>query len=112
MGMAPFEVALCPIGYDRSEDVRAAADRMHDALQAAGVDVVLDNRGERPGAMFADWELMGVPLRVVISERGLKSGQVEVQGRREAAAREVALTDVVAQVVAAVQLALKAAPGA
>ena len=112
MGMAPFEVALCPIGYNRSEDVRAAAGRLHDALQAAGMDVVLDDRGERPGAMFADWELMGVPLRVVISERGLKAGSVEVQGRREPAAREVAVTDVVTHVVAAVQLALKAAPGA
>ena len=109
MGMAPFEVALCPIGYDRSEDVRAAADRMHDALQAAGVDVVLDNRGERPGAMFADWELIGVPLRVVISDRGLKAGSVEVQGRREAAAREVAVTDVVQYVAAAVHSAMKAA---
>ena len=86
LAMAPFTVAICPIGYDRSNDVRLAADRLHDELAAAGVDVVLDDRGERPGAMFADWELIGVPLRVVVSDRGLKAGTVEVQGRRDAAA--------------------------
>ena len=86
LAMAPFTVAICPIGYDRSSDVRLAADRLHDELAAAGVDVVLDDRGERPGAMFADWELIGVPLRVVVSDRGLKAGTVEVQGRRDGAA--------------------------
>ncbi|RVT52165.1 proline--tRNA ligase [Rubrivivax albus] len=84
--IAPFEAVICPIGYDRSDDVRAAADQLHDALAAAGIDVILDDRGERPGAMFADWELIGVPWRVVISDRGLKAGTVEVQGRREAEA--------------------------
>ncbi|MCZ2439995.1 MAG: proline--tRNA ligase [Burkholderiales bacterium] len=88
--IAPFAVVVCPIGYDRSTEVRAAAEALHAQLQAAGIDVVLDDRGERPGAMFADWELIGVPLRVVISERGLKAGTVEVQGRREAAATVVA----------------------
>ncbi len=112
MAMAPFQVVLCPIGYDRSDDVRAAADSLHDALQGLGVDVVLDNRGERPGAMFADWELIGVPLRVVLSDRGLKAGTVEVQGRRAAAAQEVAVADVAAHVASAVQAALKAAPPA
>ena len=81
--LAPFAVVLCPIGYDRSADVRAAADRLHDALLAAGIDVMLDDRGERPGAMFADWELIGVPHRLVISDRGLKDGTVEYQGRRD-----------------------------
>jgi prolyl-tRNA synthetase len=89
--LAPFSVVLCPIGYDRSAEVKAAADRLHDELLAAGVDVMLDDRGERPGAMFADWELVGVPHRVVISERGLKEGQLEYQGRRDAAATPVAL---------------------
>jgi prolyl-tRNA synthetase len=84
--MAPFTVVLCPIGYDRNEAVRAAADDLHTQLQAQGIDVLLDDRGERPGAMFADWELIGVPHRVVISERGLKEGTFEVQGRREAQA--------------------------
>ena len=54
-------MVVCPIGYERSADVQAAADRLHDELAAAGIDVVLDDRGERPGAMFADWELIGVP---------------------------------------------------
>ena len=82
--IAPFTLVICPIGYDRSADVKAAADKLHDDLQAAGVDVMLDDRGERPGAMFADWELVGVPHRVVISDRGLKDGKVEYQGRRDA----------------------------
>ncbi|HEX7639057.1 MAG TPA: proline--tRNA ligase [Burkholderiaceae bacterium] len=96
--IAPFEVVLCPIGYDRSAEVKAAADRLHDELAAAGVDVILDDRGERPGAMFADWELIGVPLRVVVSDRGLKDGKLELQGRREDAASAVALAEVVADV--------------
>lgn len=98
--MAPFEVVVCPIGYDRSPEVQAAADRLHDELQALGVDVMLDNRGERPGAMFADWELVGVPHRVVLGDRGLKEGQVEYQGRRDAAATNVPLADIVAFVKA------------
>ena len=75
---------------------KAAADKLHDELAAVGVDVLLDDRGERPGAMFADWELIGVPQRVVISDRGLKEGQLEVQGRREDKASTVALADIVA----------------
>jgi prolyl-tRNA synthetase len=98
--MAPFEVVLCPIGYDRSPEVQAAADRLHDELQALGIDVMLDNRGERPGAMFADWELVGVPNRVVLGDRGLKEGQVEYQGRRDPAATNVPLADIVAFVKA------------
>ena len=98
--LAPFVVVICPIGYDRSDAVRAQADTLHDQLGALGLDVMLDDRGERPGAMFADWELIGVPLRVVVSDRGLKTGQVELQGRREAAATTVAVDDVVAQVKA------------
>jgi len=98
--IAPFAVVVCPIGYDRSADVKAAADKLHDELAASGIDVLLDDRGERPGAMFADWELIGVPLRVVISDRGLKAGTLEMQGRREAAAKAVALADIVATVKA------------
>jgi prolyl-tRNA synthetase len=96
--MAPFTVVLCPIGYERSAEVQAAADRLHDELAAAGLDVVLDDRGERPGAMFADWELIGVPVRVVVSDRGLKAGTVEVQGRRDAAATVVPLAEAVTSV--------------
>jgi prolyl-tRNA synthetase len=91
--MAPFTVVVCPIGYDRNADVRAAADQLHEELAAMGVDVILDDRGERPGAMFADWELIGVPQRVVISERGLKEGRLEVQGRRDAQASSVPLAE-------------------
>jgi prolyl-tRNA synthetase len=91
--MAPFIVVVCPIGYDRNADVRAVADRLHEELAAMGVDVILDDRGERPGAMFADWELIGVPQRVVISERGLKEGRLEVQGRRDAQASSVPLAE-------------------
>ncbi|MEO7150264.1 MAG: proline--tRNA ligase [Burkholderiaceae bacterium] len=98
--IAPFAVVLCPIGYDRSADVRATCDRLHDELSADGVDVILDDRGERPGAMFADWELIGVPHRVVVSERGLKAGQVEYQGRRDAQATVMALSDLRAQLKA------------
>ena len=94
--IAPFEVVICPIGYDRNADVQATAQRLHDELAAAGLDVVLDDRGERPGAMFADWELIGVPQRVVVSDRGLKEGKLEVQGRREDQATTVPLADVVA----------------
>ena len=91
--IAPFELVLCPMGYDRSEAVKAEADKLYASLQAAGVDVVLDDRGERPGVMFADWELIGVPHRVVIGERGLKDGKLEYQGRRDAAATPVALAE-------------------
>jgi prolyl-tRNA synthetase len=93
--IAPFAVVICPIGYDRSEAVRAAADELHGSLEAAGVDAVLDDRGERPGAMFADWELIGVPHRVVIGDRGLKDGVVEYQGRQDSAAATLPLAGLV-----------------
>jgi prolyl-tRNA synthetase len=91
VSMAPFEAVICPIGYDRVAAVREAADALYAQLQALGVDVLLDDRGERPGAMFADWELIGIPQRLVVAERGLKEGMVELQGRREAEACRVSL---------------------
>ncbi|WP_280152848.1 proline--tRNA ligase [Piscinibacter sp. XHJ-5] len=94
--LAPFTVVICPIGYDRSAEVKTAADALHAALQAQGIDVMLDDRGERPGAMFADWELIGVPHRVVISDRGLKEGKVEYQGRRDAQATSIGAAQVLA----------------
>ncbi|WP_300715499.1 proline--tRNA ligase [Hydrogenophaga sp.] len=94
--LAPFTVVVCPIGMDRSPEVKAAAEQLHADLVAAGIDVILDDRGERPGAMFADWELIGVPHRVTIGDRGLKTGQVEYQHRRESAATPVALAEVLA----------------
>ena len=87
--IAPFELVLCPMGYDRSEMVKNETDRLYDQLVAAGIDVILDDRGLRPGSMFADWELIGVPHRVVIGERGLKDGNLEYQGRRDEAASAV-----------------------
>jgi len=94
--LAPFEVVLCPMGYDRSEAVKTEIDKLYEALLAAGVDVILDDRGERPGAMFADWELIGVPHRVVIGDRGLKDGQIEYQGRRDTTATAVPLAEALA----------------
>ena len=94
--IAPFEVVLCPMGYDRSEAVKAAADTLLVDLLAAGIDAILDDRGERPGAMFADWELIGVPHRIVIGDRSLKDGKLEYQGRRHTAATAVELSDIVA----------------
>ncbi|HET7097156.1 MAG TPA: proline--tRNA ligase [Casimicrobiaceae bacterium] len=92
--IAPFGVAIAAVGYDRSEAVRAAADRLHDELEAAGVEVLLDDRGERPGVMFADIELIGIPHRITIGDRGLKEGKVEYQARRDAAATPVPVGEV------------------
>jgi prolyl-tRNA synthetase len=92
--LAPFTVVLCPISPDRFPDVKAAADKLYGELLAAGVDVILDDRNERPGAMFADWELIGVPHRVTIGDRGLKAGEVEYQHRRDAASTNVPVTDI------------------
>jgi prolyl-tRNA synthetase len=93
--IAPFSLVICPIGFDRNADVKATAERLHDEFAARGIDVMLDDRGERPGAMFADWELVGVPHRVVISDRGLKEGKLEYQGRRDAQATAVALDQII-----------------
>lgn len=106
VSIAPFQVVLCPMGYDRSDMVREASDRLHAELMAAGVEVILDDRGERPGAMFADWELIGVPYRVVIGERGLKEGQLEFQARTDTEATQVAVAEVASKVIAAIQAKL------
>jgi prolyl-tRNA synthetase len=93
--IAPFTVAIAPIGFDRNEDVRAAALKLHDELAANGVDVLLDDRGERPGVMFADLELIGIPHRITIGDRGLKEGQVEYQARTDKESRNMPLKDIV-----------------
>jgi prolyl-tRNA synthetase len=93
--IAPFELAVAPIGFGKSTQVRETAERLYRELQDAGIDVLLDDRDERPGVMFADLELIGIPHRVVVGERGLKSGQVEYQGRRDAKATTIALQDAV-----------------
>jgi prolyl-tRNA synthetase len=80
--IAPFEVVICPIAYDKSEKVKQIADSLYNALKALNVDVVLDDRGERPGSMFADWELIGIPHRITIGDKGLEQGIIEYQARK------------------------------
>ena len=92
--IAPFTVVICMVGPDRSPDVKAAGEKLYAELLAAGVDVMLDDRGERPGIMFAEWELIGVPHRVTIGDKSLKEGQVEYQHRRDAEATKVAVGEV------------------
>ena len=96
--IAPFTVVICPVGMDRSEAVKTVAEQLYAELLAAGLDVILDDRGERPGAMFADWELIGVPHRVTIGDKSLKDGQLEYQHRRDAAATRVPVADIAAHV--------------
>ena len=91
--IAPFTVVLCPISPDRFPEVKAASDTLYAELMAAGVDVILDDRNERPGAMFADWELIGIPHRVTIGDRTLKEGRVEYQHRRDEVATPVNTAD-------------------
>ncbi|MDR0274898.1 MAG: proline--tRNA ligase [Burkholderiaceae bacterium] len=98
--IAPFTVAICPVGMERSAAVKDAAEALYADLLAAGVDVVLDDRGERPGAMFADWELIGVPHRVTFGDKGLKDGVAEYQHRRDAAATRVPVAEIAAYVKA------------
>ncbi|MGO3131181.1 MAG: proline--tRNA ligase [Alcaligenes sp.] len=87
--LAPFEVVICPIGFTKSEAVRQTATDLYTQLKEQGVDVILDDRDARPGIMFADWELIGVPLRITIGDRGLKEGVVEMQARRDASSTNV-----------------------
>jgi len=94
--MAPWTLAIAPVGYDRSAEVKAATDRLYADLVEAGIDVLLDDRGERPGVMFADLELIGIPHRITIGDRGLKEGMVEYQHRRDAAPVKVPLADALA----------------
>jgi prolyl-tRNA synthetase len=96
--MAPFELALVPIGAGKNAQVRATAEALYRDLAAAGIDVLLDDRDERPGVAFADMELIGIPHRVVVGERGLKAGQVEYQGRRDTQAQPLGLQDAVKSV--------------
>ena len=97
--LAPFEVVLCPIGIGKSDAVREAAESLYQALLAQGVDVILDDRDARPGIMFADWELIGVPMRVTLGDRGLKDGVVEIQARRDEQAQRIGTADAVAHIM-------------
>jgi len=98
--LAPFTVALIPLNYDKSEDVRALADRLYTELKNKGVDVLLDDRKERPGVKFADMELIGIPHRLVISDRGIEAGQLEYKGRRDADSSDIELSRAVEQLIA------------
>ncbi|MBI1174808.1 MAG: proline--tRNA ligase [Sideroxydans sp.] len=93
--MAPFAVAIAPIGIRKNETVRVAAEQLYAEFAAAGIEVLLDDRDERPGVMFADLELIGIPHRIVIGERGLKDGTVEYKGRSDAEAQQFTLQDAV-----------------
>ena len=96
VAMAPFQIAIAPIGYKKSEAVRNTAEQLYTELTAqGGIEVLMDDRDERPGVMFADLELIGIPHRIVIGERGLKDGMVEYKGRRDADAQQVSLQDIV-----------------
>ncbi len=98
--IAPFTAVICPVNMDRSEDVKTVAFKLYEELLALGVDVILDDRGERPGAMFADWELIGVPHRVTIGDKGLKDSVVEYQHRRDSESTKVPVADVLAHLKA------------
>ncbi|MEO8158871.1 MAG: proline--tRNA ligase [Betaproteobacteria bacterium] len=100
MPMAPFQVAIAPIGYRKNPEIKRTADQLHDELQSAGLDVLLDDRDERPGVMFADLELIGVPHRVTIGERGLKEGKVEYQGRTDQSATAIEMQVVARHLIA------------
>ena len=93
--IAPFAVAIAAIGYGRSDAVREAADALHRELSDAGIEVLLDDRGERPGVMFADLELIGIPYRITVGERGLKQGVAEIYSRHDGESRETELQSVV-----------------
>ena len=96
--IAPFNVVLVPINYQKSARVRETADRLYEAFGAAGIDVLLDDRDVRPGVKFADSELIGIPHRIVIGDRGLDAGMLEYRHRRDAAATDIPLTDPVGHV--------------
>jgi prolyl-tRNA synthetase len=101
--LAPFNVVVVPINYQKSERVRGAADRLYEDLGAAGIDVLLDDRDARPGVKFADAELVGIPHRLVIGERGLESGKLEYRHRRDSESREIPAADVIAYIEAKIR---------
>ena len=95
LSMAPFELVICPIGIDKSELVKNTANQLYEDCKKAGMDVLLDDRGERPGVMFAESDLMGIPHRIVVGERGLAEGKVEYKARNAAEAQNLLVTEVI-----------------
>jgi prolyl-tRNA synthetase len=94
--LAPFNVIVVPINYQKSERVRRAADQLYEELGAAGIDVLLDDRDARPGVKFADAELIGIPHRLVVGDRALETGKLEYRHRRDSESTEIPAVDVVA----------------
>ena len=103
--IAPFEVAICAVGWGKSEVVREASEKLYAELKGRGIDVILDDRDQRPGIMFAEWELIGPPVRITVGERGLNEGVVEVRGRKQTEAARVSLADCVTQTLALLESA-------
>jgi len=93
--IAPFQIALVPIGYGKSEKVRETIDKLYSELVHAGFDVLLDDRDERPGVIFADMDLIGIPHRLVLGDKGLAKGVIEYKGRKDKQVREVPLGEIV-----------------
>ena len=92
--LAPFQLVICPMNYNKSDHVKKVSDDIYQSCLDLGIDVILDDRGLRPGAMFADMELIGVPHRIVIGDRGLKSEQFEYKGRRDEESIDLPLSDI------------------
>ncbi|MDP4909741.1 MAG: proline--tRNA ligase [Burkholderiaceae bacterium] len=103
--IAPFEVAICAVGWGKSEAVRKACETLYAELKARGVDVILDDRDQRPGIMFAEWELIGPPVRITVGERSLNDGVVEILGRKQTEAARVSLADSINQTLALLESA-------
>lgn len=93
--IAPFQVAIIPMNMHRSEQVQQVAEKLYQDLQNLGIDVIFDDRKERPGVMFADMELIGVPHRLVVSDRGLENGTIEYKNRQNTAKDDVSVENVV-----------------
>jgi prolyl-tRNA synthetase len=96
--LAPFNVIVVPINYQKSERVRRAADELYEALGAAGIDVLLDDRDARPGVKFADAELIGIPHRLVVGDRTLEAGKLEYRHRRDSESTEIPAAEAVAYI--------------
>jgi prolyl-tRNA synthetase len=103
--IAPFEVAICAVGWGKSEAVRQASETLYLDLKSRGIDVIMDDRDQRPGIMFAEWELIGPPVRITVGERGLNDGVVELLGRKQTEAARVPLADCIAQTLALLESA-------
>src|SRR5699024_1448225 len=101
--IAPFQVVICLIGWGRSEAVREAAGKLYTTLVEQGIETILDDRDARPGAMFADWELIGVPHRVTVGDRGLKNHVVEYQARHEGVSHDLSIDETIQRIQNAMQ---------